>query len=150
MQSTDASHPSTVVSASEPHLLSPEHAHMNLPSLGDILGPPEPPKANPLPQPPAAQVHVYTMHSSSTPPIFQHTSPYVEAPIPSGVVYPDPPGRSKSRASVTRPSESTGDSPSLKSLHRKRQGSLADSLSGRLSPLSLGMPFSSFAVPDGR
>lgn len=148
-QSTDASHPLSTVSASaEPHLLSPEHAHTALPALNDMLGPSEP-QTNNLPKPPAVQdTTVYTM-TSSTPPIQKPSSPYyAEAPVPSGVVYPEPPGRSKSRASTTRPSESASDSPSVRS--RKRQGSLADNMSGRLSPLSLGMPFSSFAVPDAR
>lgn len=150
-QSTDNSRPSSGVSTTAPHLLSPEHAHRTLPSLADILGPPEPPKDL---TPYAPDTAVYTMHART--PVPKPSSPYVEAPVPSGVVYPAPPGRTKSRASVTRPptvppSEGTGGyySPSLKS--RKTRGSMADSLSGRLSPLSFGMPFSSFsAAGEGR
>ncbi|KIP07740.1 hypothetical protein PHLGIDRAFT_127424 [Phlebiopsis gigantea 11061_1 CR5-6] len=137
--STDGSHPSSAVSTSAPHLLSPEHAHSALPALMDILGPAEPPAV------PATAV--YTMHAPTPPPLpmlQRASSPYyAEAPVPGGVVYPESPARAKSRASTAR-----SDSPGTKS--RRRQASLAGSVEGRLSPLSLGAPFSSFAVPDGR
>lgn len=145
LQSTDASPQSSSQAETAPHLLSPEHAHHALPSLAHILGPHEH-APSPLTAPPAVpETQVYTMYTPG--------ARYAEAPVPSSVVYPAPPGRTASRASVTRPptaqSGSTVDSGSLKS--RRRQGSLGDNFSGRLSPLSsIGMPFSSFAMPDGQ
>ncbi|GJE93101.1 hypothetical protein PsYK624_092600 [Phanerochaete sordida] len=145
---SDVSPPSSQ-NASAPHLLSPEHAHTALPTLAQALGTPHRTYAPPA----VPETQAYAARAPSGPGTPSRRG-YVEAPVPSSVVYPEAPGRTRSRASVTRPgtaqSGSTVDSQSLRS--RRRQGSLADNRSGRLSPLSsIGIPFTSFAASsEGR
>lgn len=155
-QSTsDDSRPSTALTTrGETHLLSPDHAHTALPALVEMLGgPPSRPQSQPQShsrsrshsQPSQLQQNPLPAFPTYTTPDLRPGSFYDEAPLPPNVVYPEPPGRSKSRASDRRVpvvasssrSEDTGDSISYRS--RKRAGSVADSLSfgGRLSPLSL-------------
>ncbi|KAL4253999.1 hypothetical protein ABKN59_003059 [Abortiporus biennis] len=98
---------------------------------------------------PSPQMHHQSLDRKSTPSPFREasasrsSSPYPVAPIPSNVVYPDPPGRpSTPRNKDNEIARFTP--PSSPSSPRRRRGSLA----GRLSPLSLGRSFSFFSSPS--
>ncbi|KAF7795810.1 hypothetical protein EIP86_006977 [Pleurotus ostreatoroseus] len=119
-----SSKPATAVEPPEPHLLSPEHARtpVVLPTLTDILSPPDSQSARPIPI--HGQSPRYIPATSPRP--VPHESPlpvppplpakaypsytYAAAPVPEGVVYPAPPGRPQSRAST---SGETGEDPDV-------------------------------------
>ncbi|KAI0340289.1 hypothetical protein BDW22DRAFT_409106 [Trametopsis cervina] len=136
--STDNSRPSSaaVTVPQQPEFLSPEHAHNVLPSLSDML------YTNTAPAPSQSNSYSYSSHSNPPQPSHwdQHPgSPYIEAPVPANIVYPEPPMRTRSRAEPRRvpvvpsSSDGTGDDRSFKS----RRGADSGSLGGRLSPISL-------------
>lgn len=141
----------------QPDLLSPEHAERVLPNVHDIHSqhhyshpPPVPPKTS------SSQLDTQSIaslsrrrgapsrrHGSMTPRSF---TPYAEAPLPSGIVYPSPPGRPKSRAS-----HKTGEYLPTIGAYLDRSPLTRSFVLGTLSPISIpgGLTFSSFATSDG-
>ncbi|KAK7680381.1 hypothetical protein QCA50_016621 [Cerrena zonata] len=65
-------------------------------------------------------------------------TPYVPAPVPPSIVYPDPPTRSMTPRAPKSPPNRTSS----------RARSRSDSLAGRLSPLPFGNPFPIFSPSD--
>ncbi|OSX58428.1 hypothetical protein POSPLADRAFT_1154155, partial [Postia placenta MAD-698-R-SB12] len=165
---------STVAAANQPHLLSPEMHQQTLPPPADDADFSDPRPLPPLPEfylttPSAVGVSdaseqqlpagFVPMSADDFPddPAMQFASPkplagakgptYEVAPIPPGVVYPDPPGRRSAtpgrrsatpgRRSTTPHAVALPPSPSSTPSPRRRRGSL----SGHLSPLSLPLAF---------
>ncbi|EED78784.1 predicted protein [Postia placenta Mad-698-R] len=176
-----ASRTSTVAAANQPHLLSPEMHQQTLPPPADDADFSDPRPLPPLPEfylttPSAVGVSdaseqqlpagFVPMSADDFPddPAMQFASPkplagakgptYEVAPIPPGVVYPDPPGRRSAtpgrrsatpgRRSATPHAVALPPSPSSTPSPRRRRGSL----SGHLSPLSLPLAF--VASPSSR
>ena len=89
----------SAAAAAAPHLLSPENAHMNLPSLADILGPPDAPpqgeeeaeSSQPLPVPPPVEVYRYI--APPQPPVedYRYIPPPQSPPLPVPPPEFDPP-----------------------------------------------------------
>ncbi|KAF9810216.1 hypothetical protein IEO21_07058 [Rhodonia placenta] len=166
---------STIAAANQPHLLSPEMHQPSLPPPADAadfaVSDSDPRPLPPLPefylttpsavgiadedeqQLPAGFVPMGAAgppHDFAAPKAKGPRYSYEVAPIPPGVVYPDPPGRRSTtpgRRSAT-PHGAAGvalpPSPSSTPSPRRRRGSL----SGHLSPLSLPLAF--VASPSAR
>ncbi|TCD66288.1 hypothetical protein EIP91_001579 [Steccherinum ochraceum] len=154
--STPESH-TTEQTTNVPHLLSPDFASRPLPTPEQEMNmqqEPEPPL-------PIAVNEVFDVlppgfipiPSSSPAPNDQGrnrrpsgpsrpTTPYAEAPLPTGVAYPNPPARSMTPSALD---ELYGSASSPRT--RGRGGSLSGTIGG-LSPLSIGKPLTAFSFPD--